>query len=321
MKTMKLILLWLAIILACVPTTANAWFFFFLPGSVTSKISDAITGSEGDNCVKATAKVGDVLKSPTGNTATIKSLSGTSSRCRNPDLPIRALLVFNYSFSSKAGMDVPDGFEQKPLTGIERFNGRLLRAENGKIGVIVSAMPRGASTDSAGIAQGVANRKIAALEEANTSNEEELTVNGFHALRFQVAGKLKALFHPQYTYIVTLLEAPKELLMVDAWTPTGDYDKNKEVLRQLIYRVSGLEPVEDTPPPAGALSIPIKSDFTPQPASSSVPQSATSASEAVPSPDRESIANKLRELDKLQKEGIITQQEYEAKKKELLNAL
>src|SRR5690349_21588412 len=107
---MKRVHLVIAAALLCATTQANAWFFFFLPGSVTSKIGDAITGAEGENCVKAIAKVGDVLTSPSGNTATIKTLSGTSSRCRDPNLPIRALLTFNYSFSSKAGMDVPEGF-------------------------------------------------------------------------------------------------------------------------------------------------------------------------------------------------------------------
>jgi hypothetical protein len=292
MKTMKLISLFLAFILVCVPTSANAFFFFFyIPGSVTGKISDAITGSKGDHCVTATAKVGDVIKRPNGNSATIESLSGTSSRCRDPKLPIRASLVFNYSFSSKAGMDVPDGFEQKPLTDIQRFNGFLLHAVNSrdKTGFFVSSNKRDASTDSAGIAQAIATRMMGTLEEANTANEEELTVNGLRALRFEVLGKSKALFHPRFTYVVTLLEAPQELLVINAWTPTGDYDKNKEILRQLIYRVSGLNSTEDTtantPPPAGALVKEKEPDVTPQAASSPVPQSATSAPEAVPSPD------------------------------------
>jgi hypothetical protein len=294
MKTTKLISLLLASILACVPTGANAFFFFFyIPGSVTGKISDALTGSEGDQCVKATAKVGDVIKSPNGNTATIKSLSGKSSRCRNPELPIRALLVFNYSFSSKAGIDVPDGFEQKPLTDIQRFNGNLLHAENShnNTGFFVSSRGRDASTDSAGIAQAIATRMIGTLEEAKTANEEELTVNGLRAFRFEVVGKLKVLFHPRRTYVVTLLEAPQELLVINAWTPTDDYDKNKEVLRQLVYRVSGLNSTADTPaiapPPAGALVDEKKSDVTPQDAPPPVPQPAPGASAAVPPPDGE----------------------------------
>ena len=72
-------------------SNANAWFFI-LPGFVTSKIADVVTGSEGDNCVGPNAKVGDLFY-PNGVAMTIKSLSGTSSRCTNPAMPIRALLV------------------------------------------------------------------------------------------------------------------------------------------------------------------------------------------------------------------------------------
>lgn len=78
--------------LTLVSTNANAWFFFFLPGSVTGAITDAVTGSEGSNCVGENAKVGDVISLPGGVQGTIKSLSGTSVRCTQPEFPIRALI-------------------------------------------------------------------------------------------------------------------------------------------------------------------------------------------------------------------------------------
>ena len=71
---------------------ANAWFIFFLPGSATQAVSDAITGSEGEHCVGPNAKVGDQIRLPNGSILTIKSLSGTSSRCQDASLPIRAML-------------------------------------------------------------------------------------------------------------------------------------------------------------------------------------------------------------------------------------
>lgn len=84
----------IAIVLSALfSTSAHAWFFFFLPGSVTGAVSDAVTGSEGENCVGPNAKVGDNIRLPNGDIKSIKSLSGTSVRCTNPTLPIRALLV------------------------------------------------------------------------------------------------------------------------------------------------------------------------------------------------------------------------------------
>ena len=59
MKTLAATLLSLGLILFS--SNANAWFFFILPGSVTSKIGDALTGSEGENCVGPDAICSDAI--------------------------------------------------------------------------------------------------------------------------------------------------------------------------------------------------------------------------------------------------------------------
>ena len=63
------------------------WFFIWTPG-----MTDAVTGAEGDHCVGTTATVGSQLKLHDGRMATVESLSGTSSRCRDERMPIRAKL-------------------------------------------------------------------------------------------------------------------------------------------------------------------------------------------------------------------------------------
>ena len=63
-------------------------FFFFW----TSGMTDALTGAEGDHCVGTAAQVGSQIKLHDGRMATVESLSGTSTRCRNEVLPIRAKL-------------------------------------------------------------------------------------------------------------------------------------------------------------------------------------------------------------------------------------
>lgn len=66
--------------------------FIFIPGSVVGKISDTLTGDEGEHCVTRAAKVGDTFRLMDGRTATVKSLSGASMRC-NDATPIRAALA------------------------------------------------------------------------------------------------------------------------------------------------------------------------------------------------------------------------------------
>jgi hypothetical protein len=96
---MKQILSIIILLLTLASTNANAWFFFFLPGNATGAIADAITGDKGENCVGPNTKVGDTVRLPDGSYGTIKSLSGTSSRCTSK-LPVRALIEGTNSSSS-----------------------------------------------------------------------------------------------------------------------------------------------------------------------------------------------------------------------------
>lgn len=71
-------------------TQLSGCFFLFIPGSLIQKASDGITGAEGDHCVPSSAKVGGRISMPFGGSGEIKSLSGTSVRCSDPQRPIRA---------------------------------------------------------------------------------------------------------------------------------------------------------------------------------------------------------------------------------------
>lgn len=74
--------------------TQLAGCFVFIPGQVVGAISDTITGDKGEHCVSRAAKVGDLVRDPfTGLLYSVTSLSGTSSRCNNPAIPVRAELA------------------------------------------------------------------------------------------------------------------------------------------------------------------------------------------------------------------------------------
>jgi hypothetical protein len=83
-------------VLALVPAVLllqGCWFVFIPPG-VMNAVSDSVTGAQGDNCVASSVKVGELVRSPTdGSYWRVQSLSGTSNRCTDPALPIRAKLA------------------------------------------------------------------------------------------------------------------------------------------------------------------------------------------------------------------------------------
>ena len=64
----------------------------FIPGSVVGAVTDAITGDEGAHCVPATAYAGQRVNMPYGGSGVIKSVSGKSIRCQDPEKPHRALI-------------------------------------------------------------------------------------------------------------------------------------------------------------------------------------------------------------------------------------
>jgi hypothetical protein len=83
----------LRVLCAAAPVLLLQGCFIFIPGSVVGAVSDKLTGDEGEHCVTRAAKVGDMIRLPFGGAGQVLSLSGTSMRCTNPDMPIRAKLA------------------------------------------------------------------------------------------------------------------------------------------------------------------------------------------------------------------------------------
>jgi hypothetical protein len=227
---------------------ANAWFFVFLPGSVTGKIADAITGAEGDICVSSSAIVGETFNSANGNVATIKSLSGTSSRCKQPELPIRAKVEFKMSstFSSKAGINLPDGYKPKGITDLQRFNGMLLIALNSlnDTGVAVTTVKHDVISDMDTYVNNVRVKSLDSLDEPEQSATEELMIKGLKAWRYETKGKLKNLFGTRYTYVMTIIQGDNEVLALNSWCKTNEYEKYKDEIEGIAFGVEGISSKE-----------------------------------------------------------------------------
>lgn len=284
---------------------ANAWFFFFIPGSVTRAVGDAVTGAKGDVCVPESVKVGDSIPSIAGNTMKILSLSGTSSLCTNPATPIRADVEYTFTFKSNAGVSLSDDYEAKPLTDYQRYNGTLLiatsKSQRNK-GVLINSREKRPNTDPQGVASAFERAQIAALADAQTKNAEMVKLNGSQAWRFEVHGKTKGTFGTEMVYIITVMEGDNEVLVVNTFTPTSSYQRDRDELRKVAEGVSGIKTQETQ----------VASPTT------APPQSLSPAADSVGT--QSNLASKLRELAKLLADGLITKAEYETKRAELLKS-
>jgi hypothetical protein len=235
-------------------------------------------------------------------------------------------------------MDVPDGYEQKPLTDMQRFTGNLLHFENKEGGFFVSARKRPVEATST-IARQLAERMLATLRDGQLSSEEWINVNGMRAYRFEVEGLANAARWPKFNYVVTLVEGAEEMVIVNSWVKGELIEEKRESLQQLTYRIRGIDKAGDAAapqPPLAASAAPGGETLTAmsQPVGTSTPSqppaSTTSIAAQIQTPPPRSpaekgppasAAEKLRELEQLRKEGLITQAEFEAKRRLVLDRL
>src|SRR5450830_106176 len=248
-KTRRILsLVVLATVLAS--NSAHAFFFFFIPGSVTDKIADAFTGSEGDNCVGPQVKVGDNIKLPSGGIASVKSLSGTSSRCTQPEFPIRALLgtVDRASIANVpgGGIELPEGWAPMPLNASLKAKGIFFYASNTTIdaSMILSAVPGSRVTDIAEFVKARRNAQISNLNDAHATETEQLIVHGMPAWRFEVRG-ISRVTGNDVTFLGTIIDADvvgrgRTLIFVNSWIASPSYPEYKDVLSNLPDSLAGM---------------------------------------------------------------------------------
>jgi hypothetical protein len=253
-----ILFLWIAIF----APSAMAWIFY-LPGSLTGAIADAITGDEGHHCVARSAKVGDRIKTSTG-LGIVKSLSGESSRCStNLNNPIRALLTpaddqpaqttnisesketnVKAKASSNAQVELSDDWQQRPLNAgqdpkvivlfaVNKTTNTALtlatfkRSELGQVGVF-------AQTRQATLASNLTDAKLSPIES--------LKVGQLPAWRYTVTGSSKRGNQTSWTYMVTVYEGRDEVIIVNTWTTTSNFELQNAEMHKIENGLSGVTP-------------------------------------------------------------------------------
>jgi len=303
---------------------AHAWFFVWIP---TGKIADALSGAEGENCVSASAKVGDKTTLPNGAAGEIKSLSGTSSRCTNPALPIRALIVpiLPQEVTSEAKIDIPDGWEQKAVADNLKIAGVILHLHNKTTdsALLLSVTKREGITD---INSFVTSRKAALIGRLDNSNESPtitLSVNDLPAWRYEVTGNAKSGSKMALKYMQTFYEGSNEIISVNIWTSLSNFDNQKNEFIKIANSLTGLSPPNLSKNEANPIPAIATTSSPSVPSKSIIPnsQSPTLSSVDLKKDDLPNPTKRLENLNDLFKKGLINQKEYDAKKAEILKSL
>jgi len=238
-------------LLAVTALSLQGCFFFVIPGSVTAKISDAVTGAKGANCVAVTVKVGDRVRMADGSIGMVKSLSGTSSRCTDAERPIRAEIVGAPDGSAPAPrtpaptpyvsnlrLTLPAGWESKPVPESAAKVWFLYAVNrNTDVYAALSATTHDGITDMLAYTQTRRAAAIGDLTDAVPSEISQIEINGRRAFRYSVTGKLKA--GQTITRLLTIIEGPKEIALLNTWTFAANFAQQQDAMAQLAENVVG----------------------------------------------------------------------------------
>ena len=298
--------IFLAAFALLLPTYAYAVFSSSVAGNATAMSEEPAAQIQSGNCVRASTKAGDVITSTAGNIAKVRFITGASPLCTDPMLPLRADIVFLNSLSQVFKVQIPADYVPIALNELQQFNGTLLIAESktsDNLGVVVDAIVRPATLSLATLANNLEKIQISQMQDARSQSPEQLRINGMNAIRFEVVGKLKGLYEQPETYQITLIEADKQFIRVSAYAPTNLYPQQKAAMQKIATTISGVEP----PRTPSTQPVPV---FTPAPAAVSVEPKNT-----------RSPAQRLEDLKGLLKKGLITQDDYDSKKADILKNL
>jgi hypothetical protein len=232
-----------------VSNSAQAWYFFFISVRIPPPKVDSVSDANGKLCVKEGTQVGQILTSENGNTAKVILLSGTSPICPNPALPIRAELKFTNTFSSQAGIELPDDFQSIPLGDLQIFNGSILLAMSKRTknhAIVISSMPKKANSDIETIANNLERQSLnnPKLKNVTSTRTEKLTIQGMPAIRFEISATLGGILGPRLVYQYTLIESDKEVVLVNVYAPVDYMDENRQKLQKLAEQIKGLHSAE-----------------------------------------------------------------------------
>ena len=188
------------------------------------------TGSNNSICVAESSKVGDLLKSPSGNTATIKALIGPSSSCKSEALPVQAEVEFTSIYSSQATVNLSNEYELLPISKVQRFNSTALLAKSKTVkdkNIFITVRVKHSNNDLTVFANNIEKIYKAKLKDAITQNSEKINIQGLSALRFEVSGLSKDAFPIQTTYLITVIEGVDSLITINTYMPSAEYAANK----------------------------------------------------------------------------------------------
>ena len=262
MKTRWLALPLIIALLLCAALSAYArggghvTYYYFTQTRTTAVVK---TEQYGEDCVRATAKVGDSITRSNGYIWSVITLLGASPRCTQPEFPIRAYLlpltgascVGATPFNAHAGIALPDGWVPAAFTCKTTAADYFFRARNDSTGsgLLISDFENKLGDNLMNYVKYLRNLQMRPLTDPHATDIEQLQINGKPAFRFEVQG-LAQPGNFNSTYVVTIINNGHELIVLKAYAQTDKMKSERAILQQLAFDLGGLNSTEDPVVPA-----------------------------------------------------------------------
>ena len=167
--------------------------------------------------------------------------------------------------------------------------------------------------------------RASVLWQSEATNIIQTKINNIDAWRYTVTGKDSS--GSQVTYLTTFLYSDQGVVVLDIWTPTAGFVAQRAAFEKLAENINGLTPSASFAAAPPSQPNPPTSQYVVSEKPNVSIEVPTTVPELVvlpvtrPTTSQGGDAQRLRELNALYKDGVITQKEFDAKKKEILKSM
>lgn len=167
-----------------------------------------------------------------------KGYSITSDQVPSTDTSPKPLATTN------AKIDLPAGWEPRVMPDNVKNDGGVFYGLNTSIdtGLILFTRKRSDVPDVSAYVKSRTAVQANNLDNSNTTNIVQTTINGLPVWQVEVTGNIKTGAKISITYLLTFFESSDEVVLVNIWTNRANYEYQKESYQQILRTISGISP-------------------------------------------------------------------------------
>jgi hypothetical protein len=202
--------------------------------------------------------------------------------------------------ATSAKIDVPTSWEKRDLTPalIAMGGTQFMTNKTTDSGFAMFTTKNESITDANTFIKTRIATQLSNLDNSSSKDVIQTSIRGMPVTQVEITGNLRQGQKLLLTYLLTFYEASDEVLLISFWTNTATFVGQKDGFQKILGTISGISASNKS------IASPIKI-------------SVQNSNEVKPSKSME----RLNDLNELLKKGLITQQDYNNKKAEILKSM